>query len=236
MDRRAQLVQESQAVDAQRRILGVDGDLEEEGVHRRAQGRERPHRALEVLPSDALPRRRSGGGERVGELLFRLEDEGGRIVRALEGARAVPFLFGAQNVRRAAVACQQVLPVLGVEQPPERLDPPDDREQIVLAGQGEDRVDQVVTGALVAQVDLQPVGEEVEQAGRDCPEPRVVGNLRPPRRPRDGADDRLELRPFRKTALLERLDDCARLVLAGEFDVEQRAPDGRVDGRGQREV
>ena len=37
-------------------------------------------------------------------------------------------------------------------------------KQIVLAGQGEHRVDEIVPRALVAQVDFQPVGEEGEEA------------------------------------------------------------------------
>src|SRR5262249_17519292 len=49
-----------------------------------------------------------------------------------------------------------------------RLDPPDDHEQIVLAGQREDRVDQIVPRALVTQVDFQPVSEEGEEVNISC--------------------------------------------------------------------
>ena len=83
-------------------------------------------------------------------------------MRSGEGAGAVTFFLGAQDVGGAAVAGEQVLAVLGVEQPPERLDPPDDHQEVVLAGQSVDGVDQVVPGALVAQIDLEAVGEEVD--------------------------------------------------------------------------
>ncbi len=48
---------------------------------------------------------------------------------------------------------------------PERLDPADDHEQIVLPRQREHRVDEIVPRALVAQVDFQAVGEEGEEVG-----------------------------------------------------------------------
>src|SRR5208283_446625 len=39
-----------------------------------------------------------------------------------------------------------------------------------------------------------------------------------------------------EAALFQRMDDRARLVLAGEFDVEQRAPDGGAERSGQRQA
>ena len=91
-------------------------------------------------------------------------------MRAGERARAVLLFLGAQDVGGAAIAGEQVLAVLGVEQAPERLDAADDHEEIVLAGQREHRVDQIVPRALVAQVDLQAVGEEGEEVRsfREC--------------------------------------------------------------------
>ena len=47
----------------------------------------------------------------------------------------------------------------------ERLDAPHDHQQIVLTRQREDSVYKIVSGALVAQVDLQPIGKEREQVG-----------------------------------------------------------------------
>ena len=45
---------------------------------------------------------------------------------------------------------------------PKRFHPLDDQREVVLAAEGEHRVDQVVPRALVAQVHLEPVGEEGE--------------------------------------------------------------------------
>ena len=87
-------------------------------------------------------------------------------MRAGESFGAVLLFLGAQDVGGAAVAGEQVLAVLGIEQAPERLDPAHDHEKIVLAGQGEDRVDEIVPRALVAQVDFQAVGEEGEEVER----------------------------------------------------------------------
>ncbi len=84
-------------------------------------------------------------------------------MRAGEGAFAVLLLLGAQDVGGAAIADEQVLAVVGVEEAPQRLDAAHDHQQVVLAGQREHRVDQIVPRALVAQVDLQAVGEEGEE-------------------------------------------------------------------------
>ena len=80
-----------------------------------------------------------------------------------ESVGAVLFLLGPQDVGGAAVADEQVLAVLAVEQFSQRLDPAHDHEQIVLARQGEHRVDEIVPRALFAQVDFQAVGEEGEE-------------------------------------------------------------------------
>ena len=164
--RLAQFVQESQAVQPQLGVVGVDRHVEEESVDRRAQGRERPHRALEILARRPLARRRARRGEGVGEVLFGRQREEGRIMRAGESFRAVLFLLGAQDVGGAAIAGEQVLAVLGVEQLAQRLDPADDEKEVVLARQREYGVDEIVPRALVAQVDFQAVGEEGEEVGQ----------------------------------------------------------------------
>ena len=58
------------------------------------------------------------------------------------------------------VAGEQVLAVLGVEEFAERLDPADDEQEIVLAFEREHGIDEIVARALLAQLDLQAVGEE----------------------------------------------------------------------------
>ena len=84
-------------------------------------------------------------------------------MRLGEGAGAVLLLLGAQDVGGAAIAGEQVLAVVAVEQLAERLDAAHDHQQVVLARQREHRVDQIVPRALVAQVDFQAVGEEGEE-------------------------------------------------------------------------
>ena len=142
-----------------------------------------------------------------------------------EGPGAVLLFLGAQDVGGAAIAGEQVLAVLGVEEAPERLDPPDDHEQIVLARQREHRVDEVVPRALVAQVDFQAVGEEGEEAQRvDATNSRVFAERR---------GFRLECvmrRNFTSSASLRRTRACDAnrttelgFILARKFDIEHAA-------------
>ena len=88
-----------------------------------------------------------------------------RIGRADIFAR-VTLLLDTDDVGRPLVASEQILAVLGVEEGAQRLDPANDQHQIVLAFEREHRIDQVVPRALLAQLDLEPVGEEGKQVGR----------------------------------------------------------------------
>ena len=159
----AQLAEQAQAIEPQLGIVGVDGDLEEEFVDRRTQPRQRAHRALEVFAGDALRRFRARAGERGGERLLFRQRERARVVRFGEGAFAVLLLLGAQDVGGAAIAGEQVLAVVAVEQfarAPRR----GARSSADRPGPArEHRVDQIVPRALVAQIDFQAVGEEGEE-------------------------------------------------------------------------
>ena len=75
----------------------------------------------------------------------------------------VLLLLDAQDVGGALDAGEQVLAVVGVEEFAERLDAAHDHQQVVLAAEREHGVDQIVPRALLAQLDLQAVGEESEQ-------------------------------------------------------------------------
>ena len=66
------------------------------------------------------------------------------------------------------IAGEQVLAVLGVEEFAERLDAADDEEKIVLAFEREDRIDQIVPRALLAELNFQAIGEESEQLRRSA--------------------------------------------------------------------
>src|SRR6185437_4321409 len=76
---------------------------------------------------------------------------------------AVLLLLDAEDVGRALDAGEQVLTVVGVEEFAQRLDAADDQEQIVLAFESKDGVDEIVPRALLAQLDFQAVGEEGKQ-------------------------------------------------------------------------
>ena len=47
----------------------------------------------------------------------------------------------------------------------QRLDPLDDQRQVVLPAEREHRIDQIVPRPLLAQMHLEPVGEEGEEVG-----------------------------------------------------------------------
>ena len=74
----------------------------------------------------------------------------------------VLLLLGLEDVHRAAVAGQQVRPIVRAQEAVQRLDAGHDPHQVVVT-EDEHRVDQVVALALVAQQHLQPVGEEGEE-------------------------------------------------------------------------
>ena len=114
----------------------------------------RAHRALEIFARQGRAGLGLRGIERRAQRLFLRQSEQGRIVSGGERALAVLLLLGLENVGGAAIAGEQVLAVLGVEEFAERLDAADDEEEVVLAGQREHGVDQVVPRAAVAQVDF----------------------------------------------------------------------------------
>ena len=72
----------------------------------------------------------------------------------------VLLLLDAQDVGGALDAGEQVLAVVAVEEFAERLDAAHDQQQVVLAFEREHGIDQIVPRALLAQLDLQAVGEE----------------------------------------------------------------------------
>ena len=74
-------------------------------------------------------------------------------------ACAVLLLLDAQDVDGALGAGEQIGAVLGVEEFSQRVDALDDHQEVVAA-EREHRVDQIVPRALIAQMHLEPVGEE----------------------------------------------------------------------------
>ena len=103
-----------------------------------------------------------GNANGAGEFLFLGLAEQARVRRAGVGG-VVLLLLDAEDVRRALGAGEEVFAVVGVEEFAQRLDAADDQHEIVLAGQREHGVDEIVARALLAELDLQAVGEEGEQ-------------------------------------------------------------------------
>ena len=88
--------------------------------------------------------------------------EQARVRRAGVGG-VVLLLLDAEDVRRALGAGEEIFAVVGVEEFAQRLDAADDQHEIVLAGQREHGIDEIVARALLAELDLQAIGEEGEQ-------------------------------------------------------------------------
>ena len=64
---------------------------------------------------------------------------------------------------RACTPASRLAPSSVLQELAQRLDPLDDQRQVVLPAQREHRIDQVVPRPLLAQVHLEPVGEEGEE-------------------------------------------------------------------------
>src|SRR5262249_60553477 len=90
-----------------------------------------------------------------------------RIGRAVEG-RAVALLLDAQDVGGALRTGEQIPAIVAVEEFSQRLDPADDQDEVILVLQRKHRIDEIVTRALLAQLDLEAIGEEDEEIGREA--------------------------------------------------------------------
>ena len=99
------------------------------------------------------------GGEE-GALGVGLGEAGVGVERVFDAV--LPLLLG-QDVHGALVAGEEVRAVLGVEEGLQRADAGDEEDEVVLAAELEAGVDDVVADALVAEVDLEAVGEEGEE-------------------------------------------------------------------------
>src|SRR5690606_24178665 len=125
-------------------------------IYRCSEFSERPHGAFEVLDID--------GRLRV-ELHFcncRREAALCRLYqkRALRLARIAPlillFLDG-EDVVGPLDANEQVRSILGLKKTRQRFDALHDQGEIILARQREDRIDEVMSPALLAQIDLEAI-------------------------------------------------------------------------------
>ena len=126
--------------------------------------RQRRHGGGEILDFDGGSCLAFGGADRLEQGLLRGLGENVRVNIAGVGFTRF-LLLVAEDVGGALVAGEQRLAVVGVEEFAQGFDAADDEQEVVLVAEGEDRIDQIVAGALLAELDLQAVGEEGEQAG-----------------------------------------------------------------------
>ena len=163
VERDPHLVHQAEAVGPQGRVGCVDRHPIEEGIDTRPQAGEGGEGRVEGVRSETVA---EFGGER-GEILmqrpfFVLHETGGiDLVAGID--RAVLLLLDGEDVGGTAIGGQQVFAVLAGQESLERLDPRGQPHEIVLAGPREHRRDQIVAHATLAQMHLEPAGEEAEQ-------------------------------------------------------------------------
>src|ERR1051326_853257 len=97
----------------------------------------------------------------VPEMLFKRVTKKFRTWHA-RVASLVSFLLDANNIRRAPVTREKILAILCLKEAPERLDPPHAQHEVVLAAERKHRIDQIVARALLAQLDLETIREEIQ--------------------------------------------------------------------------
>src|ERR1700688_653148 len=162
---RANPREQLEAVLPERLVAAIDRDLVEEGVDRRPEACQGCHGGGEVL----APERDADLAARTDEpleerLLGRLAEQ--RLGNAAVVARLVLRLLDAHDVGGALVGGQEIGAILAPEEGAKRLDAREQAHEIVLCARGEDRGDEIVPHALLAQMHLEAVGEEGEEIFR----------------------------------------------------------------------
>ncbi len=156
------LGEQREPVRAQRLVVRVDDHRVEERIDRRAQLREGAHRAGEVFDVD----RSDGVGrhllDRRVQRFFLRQLQEFPIGLGCRVAGLVLLLLVTKDVRRALHAGEQHRAVIRLQELAERLDALHDQREVVLPAKRKHRIDQIVPRTLVAQVHLQPIGEEGE--------------------------------------------------------------------------
>src|SRR6202008_35382 len=116
-------------------------------------------RTFEVFRRDRLTGAGTGAIDSGAELaLLALDQDVGVDIAVIE--TAVLLLLDLEDVGSALDAGEKVLAIIAVEELGESLDALDDHQEIVLSAKRKDRIDEVMAQALVAQIDLQAIGEE----------------------------------------------------------------------------
>src|SRR6266511_2202249 len=158
----ADFIEQLEPVLAQLLVLDIDRDFIEESIDVRAKLRHRKHGGFEVLACD------SGGGFRLGS--FDRARQGTLLALAIEGRirptdvlAGVALLLDADDIGGALVAGEQILAVFGIEEFSQRLHASDNEEKIILPLEGKDRINKIVAGTLLAQLNLEAIGEKREE-------------------------------------------------------------------------
>ena len=142
-------------------VVGVDGDLVEEAIDGRAEFRHLAHGAGEIFAVEQLRDGLLGGQQRVVQrFLLGLRQRG--CVGCVAILALVLLLLDLEDVRRAAIAGEQVRAVVGFEECLQRFDAAHEADQIVFVAEREHGIDQIVANAFFPQRDFQAVGKEYE--------------------------------------------------------------------------
>lgn len=177
-------------------------------------------RSSQAQPSHPRnPRRRSPLRPRLGriEAPRRARSRQARICSGRNGRRC----FFLQDIGGALVAGEQIGAILGRDEALQRLHPREQADQIILPAQREHRVDQVVTDAGLALLDLQAVGEEIEQFG--CVERHgLTVNGQTSLGTRSNTASRFSLVPLTRTVWI--VCSAARRSANGSFEPVGRMP------------
>src|SRR5215470_1126647 len=163
---RTDLIEQLEAISTQIFIADIDGDLVEKGINGRTQLGDAPHGGAEVLLANRGRCLALGCVDCDGKaLFFRL------LIKCCIGRRSIAlpvfFFLDANDVCCPLVAREQVLTVLAVEKFAERFDAADDENKVILTFERKNGVYEVVASALLAKLDLEAIGQEGEQVGRN---------------------------------------------------------------------
>jgi hypothetical protein len=157
MRSRTEFGQQRKPLPAQFIVFGVDHHLVEKPVDRGTQLGKRSHRLFKMFRLYGFANRIFRILQRNGQRsFFRLACN--RVTHMIE--RSAIFLSDLQNIRRALVSGEQVLPLVGGDKPLQRLDPRKKPDEIILTAKREHGVDQVVADAGFTLLDFEAVGEE----------------------------------------------------------------------------
>ena len=145
----AEAREQREAARASAGVIGIDRDLVEERIDRRAQRSQRGHGGGEIL---GLDRRVAFGSAASSASTKRLLLRRNIVTPDLIRGPAAFFLL--EDIRRPLVRGEQVPPLPRLDEPLQRLHPRQQPNKIVLPAKREHRVDEVMPNPGLALLDL----------------------------------------------------------------------------------